>query len=133
MIRKVIFLTAFFTFAFFEGQAQDFVFKVLANDGSNQFKAVSARSWTPVRRGVSFNNGDMIRIADKAYLGLIHSSGKTVELIKPGDFLIDEIESNIDSRKKVELINKCGEIEFRIVEGSDEFIQLEALLASFTQ
>jgi len=37
----------------------------------------------------------------------------------------------VDSRKKVALIDKCGEIEFRIVEGADEFIQLEALLAQF--
>ena len=35
----------------------------------------------------------------------------------------------IDNRAKVALIDKCGEIEFRLVEGSDEFIQLEALLA----
>lgn len=35
----------------------------------------------------------------------------------------------IDNREKVSLIDKCGEIEFRMVEGSDEFIQLEALLA----
>jgi DNA polymerase III delta prime subunit len=27
------------------------------------------------------------------------------------------------------LIEKCGEIEFRLTEGSDEFIQLEALLS----
>jgi len=39
---------------------------------------------------------------------------------------------DIDDAKKVRLMEKCGEIEFRIVEGSDEFIQLEALLASFT-
>ena len=32
---------------------------------------------------------------------------------------------------KVKLIDKCGEIEFRIVEGSNERIQLEALLAYF--
>ena len=32
---------------------------------------------------------------------------------------------------KVRLTEKTGEIEFRIVEGSDEFIQLESLLASF--
>ena len=32
---------------------------------------------------------------------------------------------------KVKLTEKTGEIEFRLVEGSDEFIQLEALLASF--
>jgi len=38
---------------------------------------------------------------------------------------------NIDESKKVLLTEKTGEIEFRIVEGSDEFIQLEALLANF--
>lgn len=38
-------------------------------------------------------------------------------------------ELNIDNRQKVALIDKCGEIEFRLVEGSDEYIQLEALLA----
>jgi DNA polymerase III delta prime subunit len=32
---------------------------------------------------------------------------------------------------KVALTEKTGEAEFRLVEGSDEFIQLEALLASF--
>jgi replication factor C small subunit len=35
----------------------------------------------------------------------------------------------IDDRTKVKLINKVGEIEFRMVEGSDEYIQLESLLA----
>jgi len=37
----------------------------------------------------------------------------------------------IDNEIKVKLTEKTGEIEFRMVEGSDEFIQLEALLASF--
>jgi replication factor C small subunit len=35
----------------------------------------------------------------------------------------------ISGRKKMELIDKCGEIEFRMVEGADEFVQLEALLS----
>jgi len=39
---------------------------------------------------------------------------------------------DIDGRKKVELVDKCGEIEFRMTEGSDEYLQLEALLANFT-
>ncbi|MBN2458467.1 replication factor C small subunit [Candidatus Woesearchaeota archaeon] len=39
---------------------------------------------------------------------------------------------DIDNRKKVELVDKCGEIEFRMTEGSDEYLQLEALLANFT-
>jgi replication factor C small subunit len=39
---------------------------------------------------------------------------------------------NIDNRKKMMLIDKCGEIEFRMTEGSDEFLQLEALLSQVT-
>jgi len=38
---------------------------------------------------------------------------------------------NIDEKSKIELIEKCGEYEFRISEGANELIQLEALLASF--
>ncbi len=42
------------------------------------------------------------------------------------------LDLDIDNRKKMELMDKCGEIEFRLTEGSDEFVQLECLLASFT-
>jgi replication factor C small subunit len=37
----------------------------------------------------------------------------------------------IENDLKVKLTEKTGEAEFRLVEGSDEFIQLEALLAGF--
>ena len=37
---------------------------------------------------------------------------------------------NIQDEKKVYLVDKCGEIEFRIVEGSDEFVQIESFLAN---
>ena len=39
---------------------------------------------------------------------------------------------SIDNKKKMQLIDKCGEIEFRMSEGSDEYIQLEALLSQIT-
>lgn len=53
-----------------------------------------------------------------------------------GQDLIKQIQAviwdlKIEDREKIRLIDKCGEIEFRMVEGSDEFIQLEALLAQF--
>ncbi|MBI2655523.1 replication factor C small subunit [Candidatus Woesearchaeota archaeon] len=41
------------------------------------------------------------------------------------------LELNIDNKSKMILIEKCGEIEFRMTEGSDEFVQLEALLSQF--
>lgn len=36
-----------------------------------------------------------------------------------------------DNKIKLEMVKQCGEAEFRMIEGSDEFIQLEALLAKF--
>lgn len=36
---------------------------------------------------------------------------------------------DVPDRRKVELIDKCGETEFRMVEGSDEYLQLESYLA----
>ena len=53
-----------------------------------------------------------------------------------GQDIIKQIQSSIwtidiDSRKKLEMVKECGEIEFRLVEGSDEYIQLESLLSKF--
>jgi replication factor C small subunit len=42
------------------------------------------------------------------------------------------INLDLENRKKMMLIEKCGEIEFRMTEGSDEFLQLEALLSQIT-
>jgi replication factor C small subunit len=54
-----------------------------------------------------------------------------------GTDVIKQIENevwslDITDRSKAELVDKCGEIEFRMTEGSDEYLQLEALLAQFT-
>jgi replication factor C small subunit len=38
---------------------------------------------------------------------------------------------DISEESKIKLIEKCGEYEFRLSEGSNELIQLEALLAQF--
>lgn len=51
--------------------------------------------------------------------------------------VIKEIQSEImklevDDIIKARMVEKCGEVEFRLVEGSDEYLQLESLLASFT-
>lgn len=56
----------------------------------------------------------------------------------PGMEIIKQIQKEIidldvDNKKKMDMIERCGEIEFRMVEGSDEFIQLEALIANFSQ
>lgn len=40
---------------------------------------------------------------------------------------------NIKDEKKIDLVDKIGEYEFRLVEGSDPYLQLEALLAQFAK
>lgn len=39
---------------------------------------------------------------------------------------------DLDDKLKINLIKSCGEYEFRLVEGSNEFIQLAAMLAEFS-
>ena len=41
-------------------------------------------------------------------------------------------ESCVDKRGKMELIAACGEVEFRMTEGSDEYLQLESFLSKVT-
>jgi replication factor C small subunit len=55
-----------------------------------------------------------------------------------GQDLVKQIQTeiwnlNVSEKDKVNLVDKCGEIEFRMTEGSDEYVQLEALLAQFTK
>jgi len=53
-----------------------------------------------------------------------------IDVIKQIQQKVWEISSNLASNKqKLEIIKLCGDIEFRLVEGSDSYIQLEALLA----
>ena len=68
--------------------------------------------------------------ARKELLKVMLSYGLSgLDMIKQIQHLIWELP--VDDRRKMSLIEACGEIEFRMVEGSDEFIQLEALLARF--
>lgn len=39
------------------------------------------------------------------------------------------LDLNIPDHKKLALIKECGDVEFRLVEGSDQFVQIESLLA----
>jgi len=73
--------------------------------------------------------GNFISARDRLLDLMLKQSLSGLDLIKNIQKTIPSI--NADEKSKVKLIEKCGEIEFRLVEGSDEFVQLEALLASF--
>ncbi len=76
---------------------QDFVFKVLASKGTNQVKGTAGSNWVPVKAGVRLNDGDQIKVSEDAYLGLVHASGKTVELRDESLITVNELAAQIKS------------------------------------
>jgi hypothetical protein len=75
--RLTLFLAAFFgviSLSF----GQDYAFKVLANKGGNEVK--SGDSWQPIKTGAVLKAEDEIKVAANAYLGLVHKTGKPLEV-----------------------------------------------------
>ena len=84
-------------------QAQDYVFKVLANKGGNSVKVADETSdWEPVRTGATLNSNDELRISENSYIGLVHASGKTIELKDEGSYYVKELAAKLgNSRSSV--------------------------------
>ncbi|HTJ49583.1 MAG TPA: hypothetical protein VL443_09035 [Cyclobacteriaceae bacterium] len=71
----------------------DVAFKVLVNKGKNEVK--SGNDWLPVKAGASLKSADELRISENAYLGLVHASGKPVELKKAGTYKVATLSSQV--------------------------------------
>lgn len=76
-------------------------------------------------------SGDFIKARNKLLEFMLKEGLSGVDIIK--SIQSEIINLDIEDKTKMQLIDKCGDIEFRLVEGSDEFIQLEALLSNFVQ
>jgi|TARA_Y100000034_G_C6894007_1_gene411757 replication factor C small subunit len=74
-------------------------------------------------------SGDFLKAKEKLLDVMLKDSVSGTEIIKSIQKEIWNL--SVEPELKVRLTEKTGEIEFRLVEGSDEFIQLEALLAGF--
>jgi len=74
-------------------------------------------------------SGDFIKSREKLLEIMLKESISGQDIIKAIQKEIWNLQ--IEPEIKVKLTEKTGEVEFRLVEGSDEFIQLESLLASF--
>jgi hypothetical protein len=78
------------TFAF--GQ-NDYAFKVLANKGNNEVK--SGDSWVAVKTGMSLKKEDELKVSENSYLGLVHASGKPIEIKTVGAYKVSDLASTI--------------------------------------
>ncbi|MEA3329538.1 MAG: replication factor C small subunit [Nanoarchaeota archaeon] len=74
-------------------------------------------------------SGDFINSREKLLEIMLKESVSGSDIIKSIQKEVWNLQ--IEPELKVKLTERTGEIEFRITEGADEFVQLEALLASF--
>ena len=74
--------------------------------------------------------GDFIKARDKLLDTMLKYGFSGLDAINQIQKEIIKMEINEEIRAK--MVGLCGEVEFRMVEGSDEYLQLEALLASFS-
>jgi len=102
--------------------------KIISED--RIYSVVKSAQPSEIRSILNFAlSGNFMSSREKLLDLMLTQSLSGLDLIKAVQKEIPNLES--DERTKLKLIEKCGEIEFRLVEGSDEFIQLESLLATF--
>jgi hypothetical protein len=73
--------------------AQDYAFKVLANKGANEVR--SGAEWHPIRTGASLKKDDELRLSPNSYMGLVHATGKPLELKEAGNYKVTDLESKV--------------------------------------
>jgi hypothetical protein len=78
---------------------QSYTFKVLANKGTNQIKVGGA--WEPLKTGASLKDTDELKISDNAYLGLMHSGGRTLEWKQAGTYTVADLEAKVSKGSSV--------------------------------
>ena len=96
MTRKISLILASLMFLVLTGFGQDYTFRIMVSKGENKVKA-GAGDWQTLRIGEKLNDGDQIQVADKGYLGMVHSSGKTKEIKAAGTYSIKELASTISA------------------------------------
>jgi hypothetical protein len=78
--------------------AQSYTFKVLANKGQNQVKRAGTSTAEALKTGAMLNAGDELIVSNGAYIGLMHKTGKTIEVRTPGTQKINDLEAKVASQ-----------------------------------
>lgn len=97
-IQKFL-LPAVLLFAASVVSAQDYAFKVLANKGTNEVK--SGDAWLPLKTGSILRSADEVKLGDNAYVGLVHSTGKPVEVKEAGIHKVSDLEAKVKTGSSV--------------------------------
>jgi hypothetical protein len=78
---------------------QEYAFKVLVNKGKNEVKA--GDTWQPLKTGATLKSNDEVKLVDNAYVGLIHSTGKPLELKLAGNYKVQDLSAKVKGGSSV--------------------------------
>jgi len=78
---------------------QGYTFRVLANKGSNKVKKAGTGQVVALKTGATLNAGDALVASSGAYIGLMHKSGKTIEVRKAGTMAVADLEKQVKTGK----------------------------------
>lgn len=92
-------IIAFATLLFGSVSAQEYAFKVLINKGKNEIKA--GNDWLPIKVGASLRSMDELKISPNGYLGLVHFSGKPLEVKNAGQHKVVDLAAQVSGGSSV--------------------------------
>ena len=117
-MRKVVLITVMLVFTVGFAFSQGYTFRVLANKGQNQVRKAGSTTAVALKTGATLNAGDELIASQGAYIGLMHKSGKTLEVRTPGTKKVVDLEkqvntksASVSSRYAKFLANKMNEKE----------------------
>lgn len=111
-------ITTIFVFAFGFADAQ-YTFRVLANKGQNQVKKEGASAPVALKTGATLNSGDQLIASQNAYIGLMHKTGKTLEVRTPGVKKISDLEKLVNT-KSTSVTNRYAQFLANKMEEKDK-------------
>lgn len=86
--------------------AQEYLFKVLLNKGDNSL--VHNGGQEPLKIGAPLYSGDVLKTVGNVYVGLVHKSGRTLELTSPNSYSVEELEKLV-LKKNNSVLAKYGQ------------------------
>jgi len=80
-------------------RAQDYAFKVLVNKGKNELK--TGETWQQIKVGSALGSHDELKVSENSYLGLVHVSGKPLELKQSGKYKVMDLAAKVSGGTNV--------------------------------
>lgn len=92
--------------------AQEYVFKVLINKGRNEIR--SGNQWLPIKVGATLNSADELKVSPNGYLGLVHVTGKPLEVKSAGQHKVADLSGQISGGSSI--LNKYTDFILSVAE-----------------